>query len=62
MGLALIPLLGAFTLAQSPADVKNNAELLEEMRRMRQLIERLEAEQGIALCQLRIANCFAEEF
>jgi putative OmpL-like beta-barrel porin-2 len=43
MGLALIPLLGAVTLAQSPADAKDNAELLEEMRRMRQLIERLEA-------------------
>jgi putative OmpL-like beta-barrel porin-2 len=43
MGLALIPLSGAFAMAQSPADAKDNAELLEEMRRMRQLIERLEA-------------------
>jgi hypothetical protein len=43
MGLALIPLSGAVATAQSPADAKDNAGLLEEMRRMRQLLERLEA-------------------
>jgi len=43
LGSALIPLLGVFATAQSPADAKDNAELLKEMRQMRQLIERLES-------------------